>query len=90
MKQFIIVLTILTFFTVFTSVQAQNNDMSTGYETISVPENIQSILHQIKMAEVNEDWTLYSQLRESLIQTWQQVNPEVAKLYRNVNNGAQI
>lgn len=88
MKQFIIVLTILTFFTVFTSVQAQNNDMSTGYETISVPENIQSILHQIKMAEVNEDWTLYSQLRESLIQAWQQVNPEVARLYRNVNNGA--
>lgn len=88
MKQFIIVLTILTFFTFFKSVQAQNDDMSTGYKTISVPENIQSILHQIKMAEVNEDWTLYSHLRESLIQSWEQVNPEVAKLYKNVNNGA--
>ena len=87
MKQFIIVLTFFSFFGVSLIVQAQNNDMVMGHEPILVPENIQSLLHQIRIAEDNEDWTSYYQLREQLIQAWQQVNPEVAKLYRTVSDG---
>jgi hypothetical protein len=68
-------------------VQAQSNDMVAGQEPIVVPENIQSLLQQIKIAEDNENWEEYSKLREEIIQAWREVNPEVAKLYRNVNDG---
>jgi hypothetical protein len=87
MKQFIIVFTFFSFFASSQLSQAQSSDMVTGHETIMVPESIQSLLHQIQLAENNEDWNTYYQLREQLIQAWQQVNPEVAKLYRTVSDG---
>jgi len=87
MKQFIIVFTFFSFFASSQLSQAQSSDMVTGHETIMVPESIQSLLHQIQLAENNEDWNSYYQLREQLIQAWQQVNPEVAKLYRTVSDG---
>jgi hypothetical protein len=87
MKQFIIVFTFFSFFTAFQISQAQSSDMVAGHETRVVPESIQSLLNQIQLAENNEDWNSYYQLREQLIQAWQQVNPEVAKLYRTVSDG---
>jgi len=87
MKQFLIVLTFFSFFAASNIAQYQSSDIVTGHETVVVPENIQSLLDQIKLAENNEDWNSYYQLREQLIQAWQQVNPDVAKLYRNVSNG---
>jgi hypothetical protein len=68
-------------------VQAQSNDIAAGHEPIFVPENIQSLVEQITNAENNENWEEYTRLREQLIQAWQQVNPEVAKLYSNSNSG---
>ncbi len=87
MKQFLITLTLLFCFGAAIMVQAQNNDMVAGQEPIVVPENIQSLLQQITNAENNENWEEYSKLREELIQAWQQVNPEVAKLYSTSNSG---
>ena len=87
MKQFIIVFTFFSFLAASNIAQDQSADMVAGHESIVVPENIQSLLQQIQLAENNEDWNSYSQLREQLIQAWQQVNPEVAKLYRTVSDG---
>ena len=87
MKQFLIVFVLFFIFGAALVGLAQNNDMVVGQETIVVPDNIQSLLHQIQVAENNEEWDSYYQLRELLIEAWQQVNPEVAKLYRNVNDG---
>ncbi len=87
MKQFLITLTLLFCFGAAIMVQAQSNDMVAGQEPIVIPENIQSLLQQITNAENNENWEEYSKLREEIIQAWQQVNPEVANLYRNVNDG---
>ncbi|MCW8803691.1 MAG: hypothetical protein OQK57_04765, partial [Ignavibacteriaceae bacterium] len=86
MKQFLITLTLLFCFGTAIMVQAQSNDMVAGQEPIVIPENIQSLLQQITNAENNENWEEYSKLREEIIQAWQQVNPEVARLYRNVND----
>jgi len=87
MKQFLIVFTFFSFLAASNIAQDQSADMVAGHESIVVPENIQSLLHQIQLAENNEDWNSYSQLREQLIQAWQQVNPEVANLYRSVSGG---
>lgn len=70
-------------------VKAQISDNVAGHEPIVVPENIQSLLQQITEAENNEDWDSYYQLREQIIQSWQQVNPEVASIYkRKIENDA--
>lgn len=53
---------------------------------IDVPEHIQSLQQQIKLAEDNEDWDLYYSLRPQLIAAWNEVKPEIAKMYRNTNN----
>lgn len=87
MKYFLMVLTLLFLIGASIIVKAQISDNVAGHEPIFVPENIQSLLQQITEAENNEDWDLYFQLREQLIQAWQQVNPEVAKLYRTVSDG---
>ncbi len=87
MKQIIIVFTFFSFFASAQLIQAQSSDMVAGHKTTVVPESIQSLLHQIQLAENNEDWNSYYQLRNQLIQAWQQVNPEVAKLYRTVSDG---
>jgi hypothetical protein len=87
MKQFIIVFTFFSFLAASNIAQDQSADMVAGHESIVVPENIQSLLQQIQLAENNEDWNSYTQLREQLIQAWQQFNPEVAKLYRTVSGG---
>jgi hypothetical protein len=87
MKQFLIVFTFFSFVTSFTILNAQSSDMVSGYHETFVPENIQTLLQQIKQAENNENWESYNQIRQQLIEAWQQVNPEIAKLYRNVNGG---
>ncbi len=88
MKKLVIVITlIICFFNSSLFIQAQNDDRVSGSEPIVVPENIQSLIEQITNAENNENWVEYATLREELIQAWQQVNPEVAKLYSNSNSG---
>ncbi|MCK7521675.1 MAG: hypothetical protein MZV64_30315 [Ignavibacteriales bacterium] len=67
-------------------VDAQTGDMVSGSKSIVVPENIKSLIQQITIAEVNEDWNLYYQLREQIKQAWQQVDPEVANMYNNTNS----
>lgn len=54
-----------------------------------VPEHIQSLQQQIKLAEDNEDWDLYYSLRPKLITAWNDAKPEIANLYRNTNNAEQ-
>lgn len=76
---------VLFIFFAFTLSFAQ--DQIPGSKQINVPENIQSIKNAIRDAENNEDWNLYEQLRTQLINAWQQVNPEIAKLYGNTSNG---
>ena len=87
MKHLLLFLTLLFCISASIIVKAQSSDNVAGSEPIVIPENIQGLLYQIKTAEDNEDWNSYSQLREQLIFAWQQVNPEVAKLYRTVNDG---
>jgi hypothetical protein len=87
MKHILLFLTFLFCVSASIIVKAQSSDNVAGSEPIVIPENIQGLLYQIKAAEDNEDWNSYSQLREQLIQAWQQVNPEVAKLYRTVSDG---
>jgi len=88
MKKLVIVITlIICFFNSSIFIQAQNDDRVSGSEPIVVPENIQSLIEQITNAENNENWVEYATLREELIQAWQNVNPEVAKLYSNTNSG---
>ena len=87
MKQILMILTLLSCLSASIIAQAQNNDIAAGQEPIFIPENIQSLLQQITNAENNENWEEYVRLREELIQAWQQVNPDVANLYRNVNHG---
>jgi hypothetical protein len=74
-------------FSISITVLAQNVDQVSGSEPIVVPENIKSLIEQITVAENNENWEEYSRLREEIIQTWQAVNPEAAKLYSNSNSG---
>ena len=63
-------------------IQAQNSDQISGSEPIVVPEHIQSIVEQITEAETAENWGEYYRLRNELIQAWQEVNPEVAAIYK--------
>ena len=85
MKQFIIVFAIL-FSICSVIVDAQTGDMVSGGKSIVVPDNIKSLIQQITIAEVNEDWNLYYQLREQIKQAWQQVDPDVANMYNNTNS----
>jgi len=87
MKLILMILTLLCCLSASIIAQAQNNDIATGQEPIFVPENIQLLVEQITNAENNENWQEYTRLREELIQEWQQINPEVAKLYSNSNSG---
>ena len=86
MKQFLMFLTLLFLFSASIIVKAQISDNVAGHEPIVVPQNVQSLLQQIKIAEDNEDWDSYYQLREQIIRSWQQVNPEVANIYKRTNN----
>ena len=85
-KIFMIFTVIICLFSSSVFIQAQNSDQVSGSEPIVVPENIQSLVEQITIAENNENWEEYTNLREQLIQAWQNVNPEVAKLYSNSNS----
>lgn len=62
-------------------------DQVIGSGQITIPNHIKSLNDQIKIAEDNEDWNTYYQLRAEIISEWKQVNPEVAKLYGNVSDG---
>jgi hypothetical protein len=87
MKHFLVLLTIFAFISNFQIVQAQNSDVVGGSAPSVVPENIKSLVEQITDAESNEDWNEYTILREEIIQAWQDVNPDVARLYSNSNSG---
>lgn len=85
MKQILYVFTILfSFFSVIT--EAQTGDIVSGSKSIVVPENIKSLLKQITMAEQNEDWNSYYQLREQIKQAWQEIDPEISKMYKSTNS----
>ena len=84
MKQFLIVFNIL-FLLCSVIVEAQTGDIISGTKSIVVPENIKSLLQQITLAEQNEDWNSYYQLREQIKQAWHQVDPEVSGLYKSTN-----
>jgi len=86
-KLFVVFTVIICLFNSSIFIQAQNDDRVSGSEPIVVPENIKSLLQQIKIAEDNEDWEEYARLREEIIQVWQKVNPKVARLYSNSNSG---
>jgi len=86
MKSFLMILT-LCFFGATFFIQAQNSDQISGSAPIVAPENIQLLVEQITVAENNGNWEEYARLREEIIQSWQKVNPEVAKLYSNSNSG---
>jgi hypothetical protein len=86
MKSSLMIL-ILCFFGATFFIQAQNSDQISGSAPIVAPENIQSLVEQITIAENNGNWEEYARLREEIIQSWQKVNPEVAKLYSNSNSG---
>ena len=85
MKQFRIVFALI-FSLCAIIVNAQSGDIVTGSKSIVVPENIKSLLQQITLAEENEDWNLYYQLRDQIKQEWQQVDPEVASIYSSTNS----
>jgi len=86
-KLFMIFTVFICLFSSSIFIQAQNNDQVSGSDPIVVPENIRSLVEQITNAENNENWEEYATLREEIIQAWQKVNPEVAKLYSNSNSG---
>jgi len=71
----------------FTAISFGQGDQlqGSGFQ-FDVPQNIQSLQQQIKMAEVNENWDLYYSLRPQLIAAWQEVKPEIANLYRTTNS----
>jgi hypothetical protein len=83
MKKLLLVFTIIVCALSFSiTIQAQSDDRIAGYDPIVVPDHIQTILQQIKLAEDNEDWEAYSNLRQQLITAWEEVNPEVAAIYK--------
>ncbi len=88
MKSYFMIFTLLiSLFSSALFLQAQNSDQVAGYEPVVVPANIKSLVNQITEAENNDNWQEYDILREQLIQAWQEVNPEVAKIYNNSTSG---
>lgn len=87
MKHFLVILAIFFIFSSTLVVQAQSSDIIEGYAPSAVPANIQLLIKQITDAETNENWDEYTRLREEIIQAWQNVNPDVARLYSNSNSG---
>ncbi len=79
--------TVLTVF-ILCSFISVAQDKIPGNNQITVPPQIQSLYNDINTAENNGDWNTYNNLRNQIISEWNKVNPEVAKLYRTVNNGA--
>lgn len=57
---------------------------STGVRFDQVPQHIQDLQEQMRIAENNQQWQKLKELRQQLITEWKKVNPEVAKLYRTV------
>ncbi len=76
---------ILTLF-LLCSVISFAQDKIPGNRKIVIPVHIQSIYNQIKIAEDNGNWNAYYQLRNQIISEWQQINPNIANLYRNVSD----
>lgn len=85
MKQILFVFTFL-FSICSVLINAQTGDMVSGSKTIVVPENIKSLIQQITIAEQNEDWNSYYQLREQIKEAWKQVDPKVSDFYRSTNS----
>ncbi|MEE9572943.1 MAG: hypothetical protein V3W20_07845, partial [Candidatus Neomarinimicrobiota bacterium] len=85
-KLFMVLTVIICLFNSSIFIQAQNNDRISGSEPIVVPENIKSMLQQIKIAEDDEDWEAYYNLRGQIISAWEEVNPQVANIYKRTNN----
>lgn len=65
---------------------AQGDQSSEQSFQFEVPQHIQNLQRQIKIAEDNENWELYYSLRPQLIEAWQNIKPEIALMYRNTNN----
>lgn len=84
MKQFI---NFFIFFSICSVlINAQTGDRISTGKSIVVPENINSLIQQITLAEQNEDWSSYYQLREQIKQAWQEVDPEISNMYKSTNS----
>lgn len=85
MKQILFVFTL--FFSIFSVfVNAQSGDMVSGSKSIVVPENIKALIQQITIAEQNEDWSSYYQLREQIKQAWQEIDFDISNMYKSTNS----
>lgn len=71
----------------FTFSIAFAQDLIQGLEQVKIPANIQELYDAIKIAEDNQNWESYNQLRQEIISEWKKVNPDVAAIYRNVSDG---
>lgn len=83
---FNLVLLLCCVFTITSNNFAQGDVASGQSFQIDVPPHIQTLNDQIRLAEINENWEEYYSLREQIKEAWQQINPEVAALYRTTNS----
>lgn len=91
MKKHTQFLTIFLIGIFFSSLGLAQSDQPEGASfQFDIPQNIQLLQQQIKLAEDNEDLDAYYFLRQQIIEAWQQVNPEVAKFYNTVPSDGLI
>lgn len=87
MKNLFKLVLLLCFGFIMTSNNFAQGDLASGQSfQIDVPPHIQSLNDQIRLAEINENWEEYYSLRQQIIDAWQQINPEVAGMYRTTNS----
>ncbi len=87
MKKHTQFLTIILIGIFFSSLGLAQGDKPEGSSfQIDIPQHIQLLNQQIKLAEDNENWDQYYSLRQQIIDAWKQVNPEVANMYRTTNS----
>ncbi len=87
MKKHTQFLTIILIGIFFSSLGLAQGDKPEGSSfQIDIPQHIQLLNQQIKLAEDNENWDEYYSLRQQIIDAWKQVNPEVANMYRTTNS----
>jgi hypothetical protein len=52
---------------------------------IAIPQHIQLLNEKIKYAEDTEDWNSYYNLRAQIINEWNNIDPQIAALYKTTN-----
>ena len=89
-KLFMIFTVIICFFNSSIFIHAQFDDQISASEPLVLPESINTLLHQIKIAEDNEDWEAYNLLRDQIINNLRNLDPDLSKLYNTVNTNTQF